>query len=101
MLYDIRHIEMRYPNGMRGSLSNICLGNGRSGNTFATVQDLQDAVEDSENAEALVKNISTIKLAGMDGLKVDRDTAEYTRLKGSDPIGNVHYLIIAKRQKNG
>ena len=99
-MYDINSVKLFYTNGMRGALSNICHGNGR-GNGYATVQDLQDAVEDSETAEDLTKNVSALNLIGMRDLKMDRDTREYTRLKGTDVLGSVHYLIVAKKQQGG
>ena len=93
-MYDTNSIVMLYPDGQKGALSNICHGNGS--NRFATVTDLQDAVEDSSNAEQLVQNISRLNIIGIDTLKADRDTDTYTRLRGTDSLGNVYYLKILK-----
>lgn len=93
-MYDINSIDLVYPNGQRGALSNICHGNGM--NKFATVVDLKDTVEDSTDANELLRNLSRLNLVGMNHLSIDRDTPSYTRIKGDDPIGNICYLKIQK-----
>lgn len=94
-MYNAYDIHLLYMNGMCGALSNICHGNGRNG--FSTVIDLRDAVEDSDAPYELLENISALNLVGFCKITVDRDTPEYTRLKGSDGFGNIHYLNIGKK----
>lgn len=82
-------LTLLYPNGMRGSLQNIC--------TSCTVIDLMDVAEDSRlniksltsSAEAFCKNISSVTKMNW---TVDRVRYEYARLKHVDPLGNVLYL---------
>ncbi len=94
-MYDINTITLLYPNGMCGALSNICHGNGM--NKYATVQDLQDAVEDSKDANDLVMNLSAIELVGMRDIIIDRDTETYTRVKGHDLLGNIKSIKVMKK----
>lgn len=79
--------------GIPCALSNICHGNGI--NDYATVMDLYDAVEDSETAEDLVRNVNSLKLvAGK--FFIDRETAEYVRLKALTPLGGADILKVYK-----
>ncbi len=96
-MYDINTITLLYPNGACGALSNICHGNGV--NKYATVQDLQDAVEDSQNSTHLVMKLSDLDLIGMDDIIIDRDTAEYTRVRGHDCFGNINIIKIMKKKR--
>lgn len=95
-MYNAYDISLLYVNGMRGALENICHGNGRNG--FASVIDLRDTVEDSDAPDDLLKKVSALKLVGFSEIIVDRDTPDYTRLKGRDGFGNIHYLKIGKRK---
>lgn len=97
-MYNPKSINLIYPNGSYGALSNICLGNGH--NKWATVLDLTDAVEDSKNAQQLLLNLNKLNLIGMNDMIIDRDSEFYTRLKGHDPLGNIHYLKIEKIKEN-
>ena len=96
-MYDPKSVELRYANGTRGALSNICHGNGVC-KAYASVMDLHDAVEDSTDLASLLRNLKSLRLVGMDHLCIDRDTASYTRLRGDDPLGNIHYLIVKKAE---
>ena len=93
-MYDIDRIHLVYTSGCRGALSNICHGNGY--NKFATVLDLKDAVEDSKDAKALLRNLSKLNLIGMNNMLIDRDVMTYTRIKGYDGMGNIHFLVCHK-----
>ena len=94
-MYNSNSIKLFYANGTRGALSNICHGNGIV-KAYASVMDLRDAVEDSNNSEELLKNLKKLRLVGMGNLVIDRDNSNYTRVKGADALGNVHYLIAEK-----
>lgn len=88
-------VELKYVNGASGALSNICHGNGIV-KTYSSVMDLLDAVEDSKSPVELLQNLQKLKLVGIYNLSIDRDTTTYTRIKGSDTLGNVKYLIVKK-----
>lgn len=97
-MYNSNDVSLLYVNGTRGALSNICHGNGH--NSFCTVMELRDAVEDSDSPDELLKNVSALKQVGFHDIMVDRDTPDYTRLKGRDGFGNIHYLKIGKMKSN-
>ena len=69
------------------ALINLCYGG-------ASVMDLCDAVEDSNTAAELVRNINALDL--LRDFTLDRETATYVRLKSVDTCGNVSYLIVEK-----
>ncbi len=93
-MYNANDINLIYANGVAGALSNICHGDGY--NNWATVIELRDAVEDSEDTNSLLHNLNLLNLIGMENMTLDRDTPAYTRIKGNDPLGNIHYLRIGK-----
>ena len=93
-MYNPDSIQLLYNNGTFGALSNICHGNGR--NKYSTALDLADAAEDSKSPEQLLRNLNRLNLIGMDNMTIDRDTDTYTRIKGSDVLGNAHFLKFAK-----
>lgn len=93
-MYNPNSIDLIYASGNYGALSNICHGNGY--NRWASVMDLMDAVEDSDNAQQLLLNLSKLNFVGMSGLTIDRDSALYTRIKGSGALGDIRYLKIGK-----
>ena len=69
------------------ALSNLCFGG-------SSVMDLYDAVEASDTAEELVRNINALDL--LRTFSIDRETAAEVRLKSVDYLGNVSYLIVTK-----
>ena len=93
-MYNPDTIQLIYSNGTFGALSNICHGDGR--NKYATVLDLSDAAEDSNSPEQLLKSLNRLNLVGMNNMAIDRDTDSYTRIKGSDVLGNAHFLKFYK-----
>lgn len=84
--------KLVYPDGARGALSNIAHGVGK----WSSVIDLVDAVEDSNTAKELLINLKKLSLVGMNSLTIHRETDSYVRIKGTDMLGNVKYLIAYK-----
>ena len=59
-------------------------------NDFDNVEHLHDAIEDSTNAEELVKNVNNV--ARFLRFSIDRETSEYVRLIAKDGWGNIRYI---------
>ena len=76
-------VELFYPNGSRGALSNIC----------SDVVALRDICEDYGKApDPLAKHVSDFTRRKW---TVDRTKSDYVRLKNVDQLGNIKYLIIS------
>ena len=84
-------VKLTNVRGNRYALSNIACGNGAD--SFATVVDLLDAIEDSYGGEETLSKVSKLQLLGFYNIQLDRETNEYVRLKGNDSLGNKFYLI--------
>ena len=82
-------------NNINCAVSNVAHGNGIV-TAYSTPVDFYDAVEDARNAKELLANLNTLKLVGWNNLVVDRETESYVRVKGTDVLGNVHYLKVLK-----
>lgn len=74
--------------GIPEALSNLCLWRDTN------VMDIRDAVEEAATAAELVQNINALHIGVR--FKLDRETAEYVRLKGTDAFGNTKYFIVDK-----
>lgn len=87
--------SLKYFNSYRTPLavSNCAHGNGHNG--YSTVMEVYDAVEDSSTAEELLANFKKLHLT-VENLVIDRDTPSYTRLRCTDPFGNIHYFQASK-----
>ena len=59
-------------------------------NNFDNVEHLHDAIEDSTNAEELVKNVNSV--ARFLRFSIDIETSEYVRLIARDGLGNIRYI---------
>ena len=59
-------------------------------NDFDNVEHLYDAIEDSTNANELVKNVN--RVASFLTFSIDRETNEYVRLIAKDCWGNIRYI---------
>ena len=59
-------------------------------NYFDNVEDLNDAIEDSTNAEELVENVN--RIVNFLTFSIDRETSEYVRLIAKDYLGNIRYI---------
>lgn len=56
----------------------------------ACIEDIYDAVEDSNTSQEFERNIN--KVLPLAGFGVDRVSGRYVRLKRTDRLGNVEYL---------
>lgn len=57
---------------------------------FCNVIKIEDATEDSVTGAELLENLNNLKLFSK--FMLDRETAEYARLRAVDSLGNVHYF---------
>ncbi len=76
-------------NGIRESLSNMFYSG-----SACTVQDIEDAVEDSATASELARRLNRLPLFEKWG--TDRETERYVRLKATDCWGNRKYFQAEK-----
>ena len=81
-------VQLMTARGIPEALSNLWYGNECDIATF------QDAIEDSKNAEDLVRRINGLKIFRK--FTLSRETDSVVRLKGIDCWGNVSYLVIHK-----
>ena len=80
----MKKLTLSTEHGIRESLTNLYYGNECS------VQRIMDAAEDSRTGKELERRINSLKL--FETFRLDRETAEYARLEGTDCFGNRHYL---------
>ena len=90
----MKNVTLFTANGTNLSLSNICHGGGNDG--YASVIDLMDAVEDSKTAKDFLRNVSALNFVGFENPKIDHETEEYVRLRGTDGMGNARYMKAIK-----
>lgn len=81
-------VQLMTANGFPEALSNLWYWNQCDIATFL------DAIEDSKNAEDLVRRINGLRIFRK--FTLSRETDSYVRLKGIDNLGNVSYLVIHK-----
>lgn len=77
------------------AISNIAHGNAIV-TAYSTPMDVYDAVEDAVDGIDLLRRLKKLKLVGWYNLHIDRETESYVRVKGTDVLGNVHYLKAGK-----
>lgn len=82
------NIRLFTANGIPEALSNLWYG------TDCSVVEIQDAIEDAENAADLLRRIQKMKL--LRKVALDRETEQKVRFKTTDCWGNTSYLEIRK-----
>lgn len=82
------NIRLFTANGIPEALSNLWYG------TDCSVVEIQDAIEDAENAADLLRRIQKMKL--LKKVALDRETEQKVRFKTTDCWGNTSYLEIRK-----
>lgn len=82
------NIRLFTANGIPEALSNLWYG------TDCSVVEIQDAIEDAENAADLLRRIQRMKL--LRKVALDRETEQKVRFKTTDCWGNISYLEIRK-----
>lgn len=82
------NIRLFTANGIPEALSNLWYG------TDCSVVEIQDAIEDAENAADLLRRIQKMKL--LRKVALDRETEQRVRFKTTDCWGNTSYLEIRK-----
>ena len=82
------NIRLFTANGIPEALSNLWYG------TDCSVIEIQDAIEDAENAADLLRRIQKMKL--LRKVALDRETEQRVRFKTTDCWGNTSYLEIRK-----
>lgn len=82
------NIRLFTANGIPEALSNLWYG------TDCSVVEIQDAIEDAENAADLLRRIQKMKL--LRKVALDRETEQKVRFKTTDCWGNISYLEIRK-----
>ena len=82
------NIRLFTANGIPEALSNLWYG------TDCSVVEIQDAIEDAENAADLLRRIQKMKL--LRKVALDRETEQKLRFKTTDCWGNTSYLEIRK-----
>ena len=82
------NIRLFTANGIPEALSNLWYG------TDCSVVEIQDAIEDAENAADLLRRIQKMKL--LRKVALDRETEQKVRFKTTDCWGNTSYLEIHK-----
>lgn len=88
---EFKSIQLTNKQGNACALSNIC-GYWLKA---SSVMDIKDAIEDAITPEGVCKRLNNMDLLKRPWL-VDRDTSTYLRLKHTDKLGNIDYLIINK-----
>ena len=78
-------------NNSNCALSNIAHGNAMV-TAYSTPVDVLDAIEDAETPRELLQNLKQLRLVGFGNIVIDRETNKYVRVKGSDLLGNIHYI---------
>lgn len=82
------NIRLFTANGIPEALSNLWYG------TDCSVVEIQDAIEDAENAADLLRRIQKMKL--LKKVALDRETEQRVRFKTTDCWENTSYLEIHK-----
>ena len=82
------NIRLFTANGIPEALSNLWYG------TDCSVVEIQDAIEDAENAADLLRRIQKMKL--LRKVALDRETEQKVRFKTTDCWENTSYLEILK-----
>lgn len=82
------NIRLFTANGIPEALSNLWYG------TDCSVVEIQDAIEDAENAADLLRRIQRMKL--LRKVALDRETEQRVRFKTTDCWENTSYLEIRK-----
>ena len=83
-----RKISLQTSRGQEEALSNLWYGNS------CDIASFRDAVEDSRTGAEMVRNLGRLDL--LRKFRLDRETDTRIRLKSTDTLGNVSYLIITK-----
>ena len=82
------NIRLFTANGIPEALSNLWYG------TDCSVVEIQDAIEDAENAADLLRRIQRMKL--LRKVALDRETEQRVRFKTTDCWENTSYLEIRR-----